>query len=86
MPPIGSFLFSSSTTCSVFAFFLTFFYSYQVLPIGTAFIIGNEAKGLSDEVLRLADLDVGIPTKAESLNASVACGILAYEAFRQRNV
>jgi len=52
---------------------------------GTAFLIGNEARGLSGEMLGLADLDVGIPTKAESLNASVACGILAYEAFRQRN-
>jgi len=51
----------------------------------TAFIIGNEAKGLSKDILALADSDVSIPIQSESLNASVACGILAYEAFRQRN-
>jgi len=53
---------------------------------GTAFLIGNEARGLSDEIADLADFDVSIPIKSESLNASVACGILAYEAFRQRNI
>ena len=52
----------------------------------TAFMIGNEARGLSEEAAALADMDVRIPIKAESLNASVACGILAYEAFRQRSV
>ena len=50
----------------------------------TAFLIGNEAKGLSHEIAALADNDVAIPTKSESLNASVACGILVYEAARQR--
>jgi len=53
---------------------------------GTAFLIGNEARGLSDKIAGLADFDVSIPTKSESLNASVACGILAYEAFRQRSI
>ena len=51
----------------------------------TAFVIGNEARGLSAEIAALADADVGIPTKSESLNAAVACGILVYEAFRQRS-
>jgi len=51
----------------------------------TAFIIGNEARGLSDEIAVLADDGVCIPIKSESLNASVACGILVYEAARQRN-
>ena len=51
----------------------------------TAFLIGNEARGLSLKIAALADNDVSIPIKSESLNASVACGILVYEAARQRN-
>jgi TrmH family RNA methyltransferase len=47
-------------------------------------IVGNEARGVSDE-LRSAALDVSIPTVGvESLNAAVAAGILLYEARRQR--
>ena len=51
-----------------------------------AFIVGNEANGISDEIASLADLLVKIPMpgKAESLNASVAAGLLMYEAVRQR--
>ena len=52
--------------------------------VPTAFIIGNEAKGISYEIAALADEAVSIPAKSESLNASVACGILVYEAVRQR--
>lgn len=49
-----------------------------------AFIIGNEARGVSAE-LRSAALDVSIPTVGvESLNAAMAAGILLYEARRQR--
>ncbi len=53
---------------------------------GTAFLIGNESKGLSDEISALADVRVKIPMegKVESLNASVAAAILMYEASRQR--
>jgi TrmH family RNA methyltransferase len=48
------------------------------------FIIGNEARGVGAE-LRSAALAITIPTVAvESLNASVAAGILLYEARRQR--
>ena len=51
-------------------------------PVG--FIIGNEARGVGAE-LREAAKDITIPTVAvESLNASVAAGILLYEARRQR--
>lgn len=41
-------------------------------------IIGNESKGISDEILRLADVKITIPQKgkAESLNAAVATGII----------
>lgn len=50
----------------------------------TAFIIGNEANGLSGETASLADVLVKIPMpgRAESLNASVAAGLLMYEAVR----
>lgn len=53
---------------------------------GTAFLIGNESRGLSDETADLADLLVRIPMQGhvESLNASVAAAILMYEADRQR--
>jgi len=49
-------------------------------------LIGNEAHGLSDETARRADLlaRIPMPGRAESLNASVAGGILIYEAVRQR--
>lgn len=47
-------------------------------------IIGNEARGVSDD-LRAAATDVSIPTVGvESLNAAVAAGVMLYEARRQR--
>lgn len=47
-------------------------------------IVGNEANGISDEVLKLCtSVKIPIVGKAESLNASVAAGILMYEAVRQ---
>lgn len=54
----------------------------------TALIIGSEADGISTETLRNADMLVRIPMagKAESLNASVAAGIMIFEAVRQRSV
>jgi TrmH family RNA methyltransferase len=41
-------------------------------------IIGNESKGIGDEILRLANVQITIPRrgKAESLNAAVATGII----------
>ncbi len=52
----------------------------------SAILIGNEARGLSKRASEGADLLVKLPVLggAESLNASVACGILIYEAVRQR--
>ena len=52
----------------------------------TAFIIGNEARGLSTDALAISDEQVKIPVYSESLNASVASGILVYEALRQRRI
>lgn len=53
---------------------------------GTAFFIGNEGNGLSDELTACADTLIKIPMagQVESLNAAMASGILMYEAARQR--
>lgn len=58
-------------------------YDYQK---STAFLIGNEAKGLRKETAGLADGLLSIPMegRVESLNAAVASSILLYEAYRQR--
>ena len=49
-------------------------------------IIGNEANGVEQEIQALADEKVKIPMlgKTESLNASVATGIILYEYVRQK--
>ena len=53
---------------------------------GTAFLIGNEGNGLTEEAAEAADCLIRIPMcgKVESLNAAMAAGILMYEAARQR--
>lgn len=53
-------------------------------PIGL--VIGNEGEGVSRLVKENCDFTAGIPMKGEidSLNASVAAGVLAYEIVRQR--
>lgn len=54
------------------------------LSEGIALVIGNEGGGVSRELLEMADVRVRIPMEGslESLNASVAAGILMYEARR----
>ena len=49
-------------------------------------VIGNEANGVSKEIQDMADNKVKIPMigKTESLNASVATGIILYEYVRQK--
>lgn len=51
-----------------------------------AILIGNEARGLSEETAALCNHFVKIPMvgQAESLNASIAAGVLMYEVVRQR--
>lgn len=51
-------------------------------------ILGNEANGVSDELLTMADACVKIPMvgHAESLNVATAGAVLIYEAVRQRIV
>lgn len=53
-------------------------------PIGL--VIGNEGSGISRLIKEKCDYKAAIPMKGDidSLNASVACGILAYEIVRQR--
>ncbi len=49
-------------------------------------VIGNEANGVELEIQELADEKIKIPMigKTESLNASVATGIILYEYVRQK--
>ena len=51
-----------------------------------ALLIGNEGNGVPEEIASRADGAVTIPCPGpvESLNASVAAGVLLYEASRQR--
>ena len=53
-------------------------------PIGL--VIGNEGSGVSHLVKEHCDMTASIPMKGDidSLNASVAMGVLAYEIVRQR--
>jgi 23S rRNA (guanosine2251-2'-O)-methyltransferase len=56
----------------------------MTLPL--AILMGNEEKGIYQANLDLANEQVRIPMKGtiESLNVSVAAGIMIYEAVRQR--
>lgn len=49
-------------------------------------VIGNEANGVEEKIQNMADVKVKIPMlgKTESLNASVATGIMLYEYVRQK--
>ena len=53
-------------------------------PIGH--VIGSEGEGVSRLVKEKCDYTVSIPMKGQidSLNASVAAGVLCYEIVRQR--
>ncbi|MCI6165162.1 MAG: 23S rRNA (guanosine(2251)-2'-O)-methyltransferase RlmB [Lachnospira sp.] len=55
-------------------------------PIGL--VIGNEGSGVSRLVKEKCDFTASIPMKGDidSLNASVAAGVLAYEIVRQRSM
>lgn len=56
-------------------------------PERLAVIIGSEAHGVADDILKAADLQVRIPVTdtVESLNAAVAAGIMLYEVTRAGN-
>jgi len=55
-------------------------------PLGL--VIGNEGSGVGDLVKKTCDFTVSIPMKGDidSLNASVAAGVLMYEVVRQRGL
>lgn len=49
-------------------------------------IMGNEEKGVNPQIIKMADRLLSIPIKGciESLNVSVAAGVMMYEVVRQR--
>ncbi len=60
---------------------------YEIdFSVPTAIIMGSEEDGISDNLLEKSDFNAKIPMngKIGSLNVSVACGIILYEAVRQR--
>jgi TrmH family RNA methyltransferase len=56
------------------------------LARASAILIGNEGSGVPDEISLEAGgaITIPCPGPVESLNASVAAGVLLYEASRQR--
>lgn len=55
-------------------------YTEIAVPEKVALIVGNEGQGVAEDILNIADFIVNIPIygKAESLNVSIAAGILMY--------
>lgn len=51
-------------------------------------VVGNEANGVSKEIQNIADEKVIIPMlgKTESLNVSIATGVILYEYVRQKQL
>jgi TrmH family RNA methyltransferase len=60
------------------------FYERAPLPDSFALVIGSEAHGINPEVTRSATVSLKLPMRggAQSLNASVAAGIMMYELCR----
>lgn len=58
------------------------------LTNSTALVFGNEAKGLSAEMIAHCDGNFIIPQlgMSMSLNISVACAVSIFEAYRQKNL
>ena len=56
--------------------------------VPTVIIMGSEEDGVRNEIIRIADHLAKIPMygEIESLNVSVATGIILYEAVRQREI
>jgi RNA methyltransferase, TrmH family len=61
-------------------------YASVDLTAPSAFVLGNEKAGLHPEILGALDDTLSIPMtgRAESLNVGIACGVLCFEAVRQR--
>ncbi len=56
------------------------------LKVSTAIIMGGEGKGMRDSILKECDYVASLPIlgQIESLNVSVATGVVLYEVIRQR--
>jgi len=52
------------------------------------FIVGNEVSGVSEELCSLADIHAELPMRGikQSLNVSVATGVIGYELLRYYNL
>ncbi len=63
-------------------------YTEADFTVPVAIVMGSEDTGISDAVLRQCDDLAAIPIvgKIESLNVSVAAGVMIYEALRQRGI
>ena len=61
-------------------------YTQADMTLPTAILMGNEEKGIYEGNLRIASSQVRIPMQGtiESLNVSVAAGVMLYEVVRQR--
>ncbi len=59
---------------------------YNINYKNKVIVIGNEANGVEPKIVKIADKKIKIPMlgKTESLNASVATGIILYEYVRQK--
>jgi 23S rRNA (guanosine2251-2'-O)-methyltransferase len=56
------------------------------LKLPLALVVGGEHQGVGERLLKACDLKASLPLSArvESLNASVAAGIMLFEIVRQR--
>jgi len=61
-------------------------YSEMDYKVPCTIVMGSEDKGISPEIIKIADELIKIPVmgKIESLNVSVAAGILLFEVVKQR--
>ena len=52
----------------------------------TAIVLGSEESGISSEAIKLSDIKVKIPMlgEIESLNVSVAAGVILFESVKQK--
>ncbi len=59
---------------------------YDINYKNKVIVIGNEANGVEENIVKISDEKIKIPMlgKTESLNASVATGIILYEYVRQK--
>lgn len=64
------------------------FYTETDFSVPAAIVMGSEDAGVAPEHLRICDELVRIPQSGtiQSLNVSVAAGVLIYEVVRQRNI